>query len=68
MYKDIGKITLPDGRKLHAEVDERGNVRAALVFSGHAIPPPEGISDMAWYSLESRAISQRLWSLEHKDE
>jgi hypothetical protein len=63
MYKHIDKVTLPDGRELHVEMDERGNVRASLVFD--SVTPPRGTTHFAWAALGSRAISREAWSREH---
>lgn len=56
-YGHVGYVILPDGREVHVEVTERGNVRSNLVYD----EPPKGLSAFAWGGMESRAMPRALW-------
>lgn len=63
-YKRIGSVGTPDGREVHVEMDERGNVRATLVYDRDT--PPRGLCYSAWAAMGSRAVSREQWNMVNK--
>jgi len=64
MFAIWSETTLPDGRKVIIEIDERSNVRTTMVVDG---PPPKGTSPAAWEGgMEARAMSSEQWERTQK--
>ena len=58
----VGVMPLPDGRRIHVEVDHNGMVLATLVYEKR----PDNIDEKVWTTLESRNVPLAFWEQRNK--